>query len=447
MMNNTLHKISSYIEEKKLFLKNDKLLVAVSGGIDSIVLLHVLHHLKYSIQVAHVNFQLRGDESNADESFVKEVCEKLKIPFHVKRADVKTFAQENKGSIQMLARQIRYDWFQELINELQLKYIVVAHHANDQSETVLQHISKGAGIAGLRGMLPKQNKIVRPFLCIDKNNIEYLAQQLKLNYREDSSNASDKYERNQIRHQVVPVLQSINPNLHQSIFHTTNYLSGVEVVYQSYIQKRLNKLIARIGEHSYKAAAKSFAHDAFGLNLLFEWLHPYGFNSEQLNDIYAHVKEGSSGKKFSSTFYQVFVDRKFLFLEPIEAKVFIYKMVDKIPFQSIINQKNIEISYAELSSVSFDKKNQEIYLDAEDIQLPITIRHWQEGDYMYPLGMLMKKKKVSDLLINKKIAKHQKSNLLLFFSEEKLLFVESIGIDERFKIKDTTKKIIKIIIN
>ncbi|MEI6313175.1 MAG: tRNA lysidine(34) synthetase TilS [Bacteroidota bacterium] len=446
-MNNTLHKISSYIEEKKLFLKKDKLLVAVSGGIDSIVLLHILHHLHYSIQVAHVNFQLRGEESNADESFVKQVCEKLQIPFHTKRVDVKTFALENKGSTQMLARQLRYDWFQELVQEHQLNYIVVAHHANDQSETILQHISKGAGIAGLRGMLPKQNKIVRPFLCIDKNNIQYLAEQLKLKYREDSSNASDKYERNQIRHQVVPVLETINPNLHQSIFHTTHYLNGVEMIYQSYIQKRLNKLVIRIGEQSYKAAAKSFAHDGFGLNLLFEWLHPYGFNSEQLNDIYTHVKLGSSGKKFSNIFYQVFVDRKFLFLEAIEAKVVVYKMVNEIPYQSTINQKNIEIKYTDKSSVSFDKKNLAIFLDAEDIQFPITIRHWQEGDYMYPLGMLMKKKKVSDLLINKKIAKQQKSNLLLFFSNEKLLYVESIGIDERFKIKDSTEKIIKISIN
>jgi len=447
MMNNTLHKISSYIEEKKLFLKKDRLLVAVSGGIDSIVLLNILNHLKYSIQVAHINFQLRGDESNTDEAFVEQVCEKLKIPFHTKRVDVKNYAQENKGSIQMLARQIRYEWFQSLIKELQLNYIVVAHHANDQSETILQHISKGAGIAGLRGMLPKQNNIVRPLLCIDKNNIEYLAKELKLKYREDSSNASDKYERNQIRHQVVPVLQSINPNIHASIFQTTNYLSGVEEVYQSYIQKRLNKLVIRIGEHSYKAAAKSFAHDTFGLNLLFEWLNSFGFKSEQLGDIYAHVKQGSSGKKFSSTFYQVIVDRKFLFLEPIEAKVFVYKVVEEIPFKLNIHQKNIEINYIEESSVSFDKKNQEIYLDAEGIQLPITIRTWQEGDYMYPLGMLMKKKKVSDLLINKKIAKHHKSSLLLFFSNEKLLFVESIGIDERFKIKDSTKQVIKISIN
>lgn len=444
MNNNTLHLIKKYIAEQKLFQPDDTLLVAVSGGMDSMVLLYALKELGYKLQVAHVNFQLRGEDSNADELLVKTTCEKLGIPVLIKKVDMKLATANYEGSTQMMARTIRYDWFKELLAEHAINNLVVAHHANDQSETILQHLTKGSGIAGLRGMLPKNKQVCRPFLCIDKKTIEYLAQELKVPYREDASNASDKYERNKIRHQNIPTLENINPKLHQSIYNTTNYLRGVENIYQSYIQKRLKQLVKRDAADAYLAPAKSFANDKFGINLLFEWLSVYGFNSEQMEDIYFQVKNNASGKDYFAGEHRLVVDRKFLFLQSANSSIKTNIQIDSLPYEIEINKKKITIDYVNNAPTTFDKNNLEIVLDAADIELPLTIRNWQEGDYMYPLGMMMKKKKLSDIFINKKIAKHKKSSLLLFFSNQKLFFVEGITIDERFKIKNSTNKLLKI---
>jgi|694.fasta_scaffold25944_3 tRNA(Ile)-lysidine synthase len=444
MTNNTLHQIKKYISDKKLFLTTDKILIGVSGGMDSMVLLAVLHHLKYTIEVAHVNFQLRGEESDADEALVVNTCKKLGIKFHVKKIDTATYAQENKGSIQMIARELRYDWFEKLCKEEKCKYVAIAHHANDQSETILQHLTKGSGIAGLRGMLPKNNTIVRPFLCIDKSNIEYLAGILDVSYREDSSNASDKYERNKIRHHVVPTLQEINPKFHHAVFNTSNYLAGVEQIYQSYIQRRLKKIVVRDGEYSYKAPSKSFANDTHGINLLYEWLSPYGFNSEQLTTIYSHVRNDASGKEFIAEKYRLVVDRKYIYVHLQEGSKNTFLQIETIPFTCDVGNKKITISYSDAAPTTFDKNNKDIMIDASNIKLPLTIRNWNEGDYMYPLGMKMKKKKVSDIFINKKIPKHKKSELLFFFSADNLFFVEGIGIDERYKIKEDTKTFLRV---
>lgn len=441
--NNLLHRLEQFIKTESLFTKKDTLLIGVSGGKDSMLLLHLLYHLGYSIVIAHVNYGLRGKDADLDEALVNETAVKLNIPIVIYRVTEKERNAIDSESVQMWARNIRYTFFKTCAETYSCNRILTAHHGGDQSETLIQHLVKGAGISGLRGMLPLHLPFARPMLCYSLDEILFLCQRYSIVYRDDISNKKNDYERNKIRNNIIPILKEINPNLDKSIFYTTQYLKGTETIYKAYITKRLNKLIQHNTNKS-KAPAAAMANDKMGLNLLFEWLYPYGFNSTQLIDIYQHCKAKHSGKDFYSETHQVIVDRTYIYLELKGSKQQEVLYVSSIPYKGESDTKTILIQFVDSIPKTMDNTNIHVFLDAEKITLPLIVRSWQEGDYMYPLGMKMKKKKLSDMFSNKKIPKHLKRNHWILTSGNHIVFAEGLAIDERHKITEHSKRFIEI---
>ena len=437
-------KVDHYIAEKKLLHPKKTYLLAISGGLDSMILCHYFLEKKLSFAIAHCNFNLRGSESQQDEALVRDFAEKHHIKFHRITFQTTEFAEAEGISIQMAARQLRYQWLEAERKKYFFEAIVTAHHSNDNLETILLNFSKGTGISGLRGMHAKSKELIRPFLCINRAEITALGKSLNVEYREDSSNASDKYQRNFIRHQVVPLLEQINPQLSQGITQQSEYVAAAEYIYKAFIQKKLHRII-QIENNITKAPIRAFQHQVYGKNLLFEWLSNVGFQSNQMPDIVHAIHIKQSGKIFLSTTHQLSCDRTFMYLIQKEDNAFIPLSVEDLREQELIIQnKKITFSIQQTPAKSFDETNQTVYLDADKITLPLLIRTWNQGDYMYPLGMKMKKKKLSDLFSNQKVPNHQKQSLLVFESGKKIIFVEGIHLDERSKLTEKTNNYLKI---
>ena len=439
-----IQKVDQYIAEKKLLHSKKTYLLAISGGLDSMTLCHYFLDKKLSFAIAHCNFNLRGSESQQDEALVRDFAEKHQIKFHRITFQTAEFAEAEGISIQMAARQLRYQWLEAERKKYFYEATVTAHHSNDNLETILLNFSKGTGISGLRGMHAKSKELIRPFLCINRAEIAALGKAWNVAYREDSSNASDKYQRNFIRHQVVPLLEQINPHLSQSITQHSEYVAAAEYIYKAFIQKKLHRII-QLEQGISKAPIRAFQHQVYGKNLLFEWLNNVGFTSNQIPDIVHAIHTKQSGKIFLSTTHQLSCDRTFMYLIQKEENAFIPLSVEDFTEQELtIQHKKITFSIQQTAAKSFDDTNQTVYLDADKIAVPLLIRTWNQGDYMYPLGMKMKKKKLSDLFSNQKVPNHQKQALLVFESHQKIIFVEGIRIDERFKITDQTTRFLKI---
>lgn len=449
MSERIIKKIDQFIVAHHLLSGRRQYLLAVSGGMDSMVLATYFVHKKIDFAIAHINFKLRGEESDGDELLVKSFTDKHRIPYHRTEFQTEKYAIDHHLSIQMAARELRYQWLEGISSEFNYEAIITAHHSNDNAETILLNWTRGSGISGLRGILPKKNKLMRPLLSISKDEVMALAKFWKVDYRDDSSNASIKYQRNLIRHQVIPVLKEINPSLEQTVALHAEYLNDVESIYQTFIAKKLHRLI-QVSDQLQKAPMKAFLHHQYGKSLLFEWLSAYGFNSAQITDIIGAFKKEQSGQSFYSSSHQLSCDRSYIFLLPKNVADSIHlpcipTSVLSASMESIqLNNKMVRFSIENALPTVYDATNRVVYLDATKVQFPILIRNWQQGDYMYPLGMKMKKKKLSDLLSNHKIPNYQKRELLVFEAAGKIIFVEGIRVDERFKIKDTTTEILKI---
>jgi tRNA(Ile)-lysidine synthase len=449
MLEKTIKKIDQFIAAHRLILDRKRYLLAVSGGIDSMVLATYFVHKKIDVAIAHINFKLRGEESDGDELLVKSFADKHAIPFYRTEFQTEKYATDRHLSIQMAARELRYQWLEAIRNECSCEAIITAHHSNDNIETILLNWTRGAGISGLRGILPKRNNIIRPLLVISKQEVFALASFWKVDYRDDSSNASVKYQRNLIRHQIIPLLKEINPAIEQTITQHADYLKDAESIYQSFIAKKLQKLIQVSGQLQ-KAPMKAFLNHQYGKSLLFEWLSPCGFNSAQLVDVTAALKKEQSGLRFFSPSHEISCDRTYIFLLPkntgsdVIHPILPTLMLNASVGSILLNKKVVHYSIENELPTSYDATNKVVYLDANKVQFPILIRNWQQGDYMYPLGMKMKKKKLSDLFSNHKIPNYLKQELLVFEAANKIIFVEGIRVDERFKVKESTTVTLKI---
>ena len=436
-----LNLFNSYITKEKLFSKTDKILLTVSGGMDSIVMCELFHKAGLKFGIAHCNFQLRGDESEGDENFVEELAEKYKVEFHSVSFDTSTFAKKNKLSIQVAARQLRYQWFEEIREQFDYKYIATAHHQNDSIETFFINLLRGTGIAGLHGILPKQNKIIRPLLFSTREQIEIFAKKSNLKHREDSSNASDKYLRNKIRHQLIPLLKELNPNIGQTISEDIQRLGDTEKIYKKEIEAKRSKIVKE-EKNSIRLSIKELKKLEPLEPYLFEFLYPLGFNSATVNEIIASLNS-QSGKKFFSSTHRLIKDRDFLIIEPYQvsgqkkdAKYSIKKSQKKITVEnfeilcSSVNAKNHKLKVSDnIANIDFNK-----------LQFPLEIRKWEKGDVFYPLGM-KGQKKLSDFFIDKKLSIPQKENTWLLTSNNQIVWVIGLRMDDRFKITDKTTKI------
>ncbi len=432
-----LEKFQNHINQNFSILKDKKLLLAISGGLDSMVMVHLLAKSNYEIAMAHCNFQLRGIESFNDQNFVKDFATANNIKIFITQFDTQAFAKDYKCSTQVAARELRYNWFYELLETKKLDYILTAHHADDNLETFLINLSRGTGLDGLTG-IPSQNKnIIRPLLIFSREEIENYAKLNRIEWREDSSNASDKYLRNKIRHHLIPILKELNPNFLDAFKKTQNYLKDAQSIVRDG-DYMVYKEVASEDENGVYFDLKKLKQLSNYKAYLYQWLNEFNFSD--WSAVYDLV-DGQSGKYILSKEFRLLKNRDFLILSsinlvPENEEYFIKK-----------NQKEVKIplnlsicKVADISLVS----NATIFVDEDKLTFPLVLRRYKKGDSFQPIGMNGKSKKISKLFKDEKLSLLQKENTWLLYSDNQLVWVIGIRQDERFKIENTTKNILKI---
>ncbi|WP_282014723.1 tRNA lysidine(34) synthetase TilS [Marinifilum flexuosum] len=434
-------KLVRFIEEENLFYRDEKVLVAVSGGIDSVVLLHMLLKMEVNCAIAHCNFHLRGDESDGDFEFVKNLAKQYNLPFYSKDFDTKTYADSNKLSIEMAARELRYEWFNQILELENYQYIAIGHHADDVAETVLINLVRGTGIHGLTGIKSKLGKIIRPLLPFTRQELEDFAESEGLNYREDSTNRETDYVRNKIRHQVIPVLEQINPAIRKTMSENVQRFKEVEQIYNDVIEEnRLHLVFQR--EKQLLISIARLQELPSPSSHLFEILSPYGFHHRDVRMI-AKSLDSISGKRFFSSTHQLLRDRKYLILSELE---------ENDSSEYLLEEKSGTIEFPMEMEASFIDRtpnfkfptNPEVgCLDASKLKFPLKLRKWQKGDSFRPIGM-KGNKKISDFFIDQKFSLQNKENTWLLISGDRIAWVVGHRLDDRFKITATTTKIFKL---
>ncbi|TGV00412.1 tRNA lysidine(34) synthetase TilS [Flavivirga rizhaonensis] len=427
-----------HINNKLPFLKESKLLIAISGGIDSIVLTHLCHKLNLNIALAHCNFNLRGKESDADESFVLQLAEDLDLEAFIESFDTKNYSKDSKLSTQMAARKLRYDWFEELASQLQFDYVLTAHHADDNLETFLINLSRGTGLDGLIGIPEVNDNIVRPLLPFSREVIETYAKANDFKWREDSSNAFTKYLRNKLRHDIVPVLKEINPQLLQNFQNTLKNLNDTADIVEESIEDLLNRAITTIENNQMVFKVEEFKKLSNQKAYLFEVFKDYGFT--EWNDI-ADLLNAQSGKQILSSTHRLIKDREHFLLSEItsetDEELIIISETDKQV------RTGSGILFFDKTDTILVKNNHTIYVDKALLQYPLTVRTWKEGDLFYPIGM-SGKKKLSKYFKDEKLSLLDKENIRLLCSGEDIVWVIGKRADNRFKVNKNTKNILKV---
>ncbi len=430
------------IKKQKYFNKSNRLLVAVSGGVDSVVLLHALHACEMNCMIAHCNFQLRGAESDRDENFVLAFGAQLGFEVCCKKFDTTAYAEANKCSTQVAARELRYAWFAALQAEKNLDFLLTAHHQDDNVETVLMNFFKGTGIAGLRGMEERNKKIIRPFLQVNKEDILLYANEHQLKWVEDSSNASDKYTRNFFRNEILPSVEKVYPNALQNAANTIAHVSDVAILYQLQMDLLRKKLLQQNGNELGIAILKLKQQPA-AKTVLYELLKPFGFASAQLNDV-LHLMDAETGKAVYSSSHCIFKNRKWLTIAALqkeEAKQILIEKEDTlVPF----DQKQLQLKRIQIAKWQLNTSSHIAQLDAEKLFWPLILRPYKKGDYLYPFGMKGKKKKLSRMLIDLKVSKTEKENVWVLESDKKIVWVIGYRIDERFCVTTKTFAVLQI---
>ena len=429
-----LTKFQNHINVNLPFLNDKKLLLATSGGIDSMVLLHLCHQLELDIRVAHCNFQLRGDESDEDEKFVKVQCEKLDVLLFVNHFDTKKIAEKEKSSIQVVARNLRYEWFNTLLINNDYDYILTAHHLDDSLETFLINFTRGSGLDGLTGIPQQNGSIVRPLLPFSRTEIEIFAKENNVEWREDSSNTSDIYLRNKLRHDVIPVLKELNPSLLSSFEKTIANLKQSQSLINDASQMVYNLVVEEYEGHKKIKidALLKWNYRAY----LYQWLEPFGFTA--WTDIY-NLVYAESGKRVFAKYFELIKDRDSLFHRSRLKQAAESYHIDK---DQRVVKFPIKMAFTDVDDISNQATNT-IFVDEDKLQYPLVIRKWQEGDWFYPLGM-NGKKKLSKFFKDEKFSLLDKSTTWLLCSENQIVWVIEKRQDERFKVTEETTKILKI---
>ncbi|PIQ48687.1 MAG: tRNA lysidine(34) synthetase TilS [Cytophagales bacterium CG12_big_fil_rev_8_21_14_0_65_40_12] len=434
-----LNRFLQFIKKHALINNGEKLLLAVSGGLDSMVLLHLCKLAKFDVSVAHCNFQLRGEASETDADFVKRISLDLGCPYFEKSFETKSYARAQGVSTQMAARDLRYQWFNELLLEHQLNKLAVGHHLNDNFETVLLNLVRGTSIAGLRGMKPKAGHLIRPLLDFERDEIEHYAISEGILWREDSSNASEDYKRNFIRHQIMPRLSELNPGLLETFKRTTEKNLEVEGVFLDRMLM-LSSLLKTEGD-SVEIAKEDLKQNNVGAFQLSELLKPFGFNFEQSKEVLEAI-EGISGKQFLSITHKLIIDRYALIISPVGQKPFEPLYITRE--QNSFELSGIEYKIQKSSDVkSLERNAATAELDSAKLIFPLVVRGFQEGDYFFPLGM-KGKKKLSDFMIDEKIPLNLKKDVRVMLSGQEIVWIIGHRIDDRFKVTTETQELIRI---
>ena len=426
-----IKRIQRYITNNNLFSKDNHLLLAISGGADSVCLFFILKELGYNIELAHCNFNLRGKESDNDEYFVKCLSDKYGIKCHVKSFETQKYASNQKISIQMAARDLRYKWFDNLLVGSNLDFVITAHHKDDNIETFLLNLIRGTGVNGLYGIRSKNKNIIRPLLKISKQEIESYLSHNKIKYCNDSSNLDVKYLRNKIRHKLIPLLKEMNPNIADTISKEIFVFDGVSKIFTEQIDIiRDRLLIEKDGIH--KLNIPNLIELEYLEIILFEILKPFGFST--INQIIKTI-HSQSGKQFLSNTHQLIIDREEIIISVLTNSQDVVEILD---FEAEIRTP-LSMKFTSSPNLSFTNNRNIAKLDFDKISFPLRLRKWKFGDKFKPLGMRTFKK-VSDFFIDEKYSILDKQNQWILCSKESIIWIVGNRIDDRYKIDNNTKK-------
>ncbi|TVZ59487.1 tRNA(Ile)-lysidine synthase [Flavobacteriaceae bacterium MAR_2010_105] len=426
----------NHLDHNLSFLTKSKLLLAISGGLDSVVLTHLCHKLNLNFSLAHCNFNLRADESDADEAFVLQLAEDLELEVFIESFDTEDYANQHKLSTQMAARELRYHWFDDLANQLHFDYILTAHHADDNLETFLINLSRGTGLDGLTGIPEINGNIVRPLLKFSREQIEAYATQNHIKWRDDSSNASTKYLRNKLRHEAIPVLKEINPQLLQNFTQTQEHLNDISEIIEDSLAEVQKKVVTIEGE-IIKFNIKKLLQLSHPKAYLYQLVKSFDF--PEFNDVY-NLIDAQSGKHVVSPTHRLIKDREFLLLSEITSNENLSQLINS-------NDQQVQCALGVLTFEAVDAigdaSKSVIYIDKDKLNFPLTLRSWQNGDVFFPMGM-EGKKKVSKYFKDEKFSLIEKENSQLLCSGHKIVWIVGRRADNRFKVTDNTQHILKI---
>jgi tRNA(Ile)-lysidine synthase len=455
---NLLQRFREFIQQQNLFHSKDKLLLAVSGGVDSVVLCELCRQAGYDFIIAHCNFQLRGQESERDEKFVRDLGEKYGVKALVKKFDTENYAEQKKISIQEAARDLRYRWFDELINEnprlnesvgqakseiRNQKFILTAHHADDNIETLLMNFCRGTGLHGLEGIPMASLDIRRPLLIFWKDELIEFAKQNKLKFVEDSSNLSSKYTRNLFRNEIIPLISKVYPQVKENLQDNINRFKEITKLYNISVNEFKKKFLKSKGDETHIPVKQLMAYG--NRALIYEIISDFGFTEKHIDEV-IKLAESESGKFIQSpdTSVRIIKFRNWFIISRhrlSEAATFIIEEGTS-NLQFAMGNMQIKI----VSNCQLPIANSAACLDAKEITFPLILRKWKEGDYFYPLGM-KKKKKLARFFIDQKLSKTDREKTWVLEMNKKIIWIVGLRIDDRFKITDKTKKILKLSFN
>ena len=434
-----LNHLLTFIKQHALFDPGERILLAVSGGRDSVLMAHLFNEAGFKFGIAHCNFNMRGDESMKDEQFVSDLAAKLDVPFFVTTFDTLGYSAENHISIQMAARDLRYQWLEEIRSDFGFRYIAIAQHQNDVMETMLLNLTRGTGIAGMHGILPKRDRIIRPLLFLSRDEINKIVQNKEYLYREDSSNESTKYARNKIRLEVIPVLKEINPSLEETFEANRKRFEDLEVLLENHTKELSEKLFKEIRPGEYEIELDGLKNLRPMDTLLYSLFHPYGFSEAVLADLKSSWN-GGPGKIFSSASYDLNLDRN---------KLVLTRKKNNVPEIRINsgktslkwNERLYKVDELPISRFKIRNVPSIAQLDLDLLQFPMTLRSWKDGDRFQPLGV-KGTKKLSDFFIEQKIPLNRKNSIgILQNGNGDIVWIAGLRIDERYKITSNTKKV------
>lgn len=434
-----IKQFQEFIAQHQLFTEDSKILLAVSGGKDSVLMLHLFKAIGVNIGVAHCNFNLRADEAQRDENFVKMLAANFDIPFYVTHFETKKYAAQNKISTQMAARALRYNWFEEIREQEGYHFTALAHHQNDTVETILINLTRGTGISGLHGILPKRGKLIRPLLFLNRNEINKIVEDERLDFVEDSSNLSTDYTRNKIRLKVIPQLQEINPQLEKTFVDNAARFAEMEQFLNLYIEELAEKNFKYRNGAIYiplKFIAKLNPQKL----LFFELLKPFGFTESGIEEILNHL-HATSGTQFLSASHQLTIDRENAIITELHVNGEISNEVIHPNTTSVLFAKNSEISLSFSNQNQFEIDKDKAFIDADRLVFPLILRSWQQGDKFIPLGMTHFKK-LSDFFIDEKLPLHLKNlTPILINGNGDVVWIAGMRQDNRYKLTPATKKV------
>lgn len=436
-----LNRVASFIKQHELLSHDGLHLVALSGGADSVALLLILKELGYRVEAVHCNFHLRGEESDRDEEFVKNLCEECIVPLHLIHFDTKEYAELHKVSIEMAARELRYRYFNQLREDIGADTVCVAHHQDDAVETLLMNLMRGAGIHGLTGIRSINGFVVRPLLCLSRNEIERFLSERSQAYVTDSSNLQADVLRNKIRLQLMPLMEQILPNSSKNISRTVSYILEAEKVFDNSIKSQICSIVKEDKSvPSQSLEISSLLSLPSPEYFLHEWLSPYGFNATQISQIFPH-SIGETGKVFSTQSHALLVDRGSMVLEPVMPPLKVLR-IPETGCYTYTEEKSFKLD--SLDFITISKSSDCATIDAERVRMPLTIRPVEAGDRFIPYGMTGQKL-VSDYMTDLKMNLFEKRRqLVMVDADGRIVWIVGRRVDDRFKITNQTKRVFRV---